>query len=139
MAESAGAPITYREAAESIHDIIRYTQLGTPDTLVWNYLLTKEKLEEKGYRFIKIKNTWKTYSVRMPYRGVNTQVESPSGIIFELQFHTSESLVTKMAEHVNYEVIRNPRTSPEEKAKLLKKSYESYDRLTEPDSIDVIR
>ena len=57
VAEAAGAPVTYLEAAESIHDIIRYTQLGTPDTLVWNYLLTKERLEEKGYRFVKVKNT----------------------------------------------------------------------------------
>ena len=139
VAEAAGAPVTYREAAESIHDIVRYTQLGTPDTLVWNYLLTKEKLEEKGYRFVKIKNTWKTYSVKMPYRGVNVQVESPSGIIFELQFHTSESLVTKMVEHINYEIRRDPRTSQQEKAKLLKESYRLYDRLAEPDGIEMIQ
>ncbi|MBR4575767.1 MAG: hypothetical protein IKO25_01050 [Clostridia bacterium] len=139
MAELAGAPITYLEAAESIQDIIRYTQLGTPDTLVWNYMLTKQKLEEKGYRFILTKNTWRTYTVKKPYRGVNVKVESPSGIIFELQFHTAESLVTKMVEHINYEVIRDPKSSPEEKAKLLKRSFELFDRLTEPDFIELIR
>ena len=139
VAKAAGAPITYLEAAEGIHDIIRYTQLGTPDTLVWNYLLAREKLEEKGYRFVKVKNTWQTYSLKAPYRRVNVQVESPSGIIFELQFHTSESLVTKMVEHINYEIRRNPKTSQKEKAQLLKESYELYDRLTEPDDIDLIK
>ena len=139
MAEAAGAPVSYREAAESIHDIVRYTQLATPDTLVWNYLLTKEKLEEKGYRFVRVKNTWKTYTLKAPYRGVNVQVESPSGIIFELQFHTSESLVTKMVEHINYEIRRDPRTSQQEKAKLLKESYRLYDRLAEPDGIEMIQ
>ena len=138
-AEAAGAPITYREAAESIHDIVRYTQLATPDTLVWNYLLTKQKLEEKGYRFVRVKNTWKSYSVKTPYRGVNVQVESPSGIIFELQFHTSESLVIKMVEHVNYETRRNPKTTAEEKAKLVKESFELYDRLTEPIGVEYIQ
>ena len=138
-AETAGAPVTYLEAAELIHDIVRYTQLGTPDTLVWNYLFTKEKLEEKGYRFVKVKNTWETYTLKNPYRGVNTQVESPSGIIFELQFHTTESLVTKMVEHANYEIRRDPRISEEEKVKLVKQSYERFDRLTEPDSIGLIR
>jgi len=138
-AEAAGAPVTYREAAESIHDLIRYTQLGTPDTLVWNYLLTKEMLEKKGYRFVRVKNTWKTYSVKSPYRGVNVQVEAPSGIVFELQFHTSESLVTKMVEHINYEIRRDPGTSVEEKAKLVKEAYGMYDRLTEPDGIELIQ
>ena len=70
---------------------------------------------------------------------MNVQVESSSGIIFELQFHTSESLVTKMVEHINYEIRRNPKTSQKEKAQLLKESYELYDRLTEPDDIDLIK
>lgn len=139
-AAAAGAPITYREAAEMVTDIIRYTQLGTPDTLVYNYLYTKTLLEAKGYKFIKVKNTWQTYTVKAPYRGVNVKVQSPyDGIIFELQFHTAESLVVKMAEHVTYEVVRDPRTPVEEKAKLQKKSYELYDRLTEPEAVELVR
>ena len=139
-AAAAGAPITYREAAEMVTDIIRYTQLGTPDTLVYNYLYTKTLLEAKGYKFIKVKNTWQTYTVKTPYRGVNVKVQSPyDGIIFELQFHTAESLVVKMAEHVTYEVVRDPRTPVEEKAKLQKESYEFYDRLTEPEAIELVR
>ena len=138
-AEAAGAPITYREAVESIQDVVRYTLLGTPDTLVWNYLLTKEKLEEKGYHFILVKNTWETYSIKRPYRGVNVKVQAPSGIIFELQFHTTEGLVIKMVDHANYEVRRNPLTSAEERARLVKQAYELYDALTEPESIELIK
>ena len=44
-----------------------------------------------------------------------------------------------MVEHINYEIRRNPKTSQKEKAQLLKESYELYDRLTEPDDIDLIK
>ena len=62
-AEKAGHPISYREAAEGVHDLVRYTMASTPKTLVPNYLETKEKLEAKGYRFVRVKNTWESYSI----------------------------------------------------------------------------
>ena len=137
-AEKAGQPISYKEAAESIHDLVRYTMVATPKTLVLNYLETREKLEAKGYRFVRVKNTWETYSLNVPYRGVNTQVESPYGIIFELQFHTTESFVTKDIAHEMYETTRDPRVPEEEKVSLLQQSFELFDRLTVPDRISEI-
>jgi hypothetical protein len=69
---------------------------------------------------------------------VNTQIEAPSGIVFELQFHTAESLVTKSIAHGMYEITRDPRIPETEKVDLLKQSYELYDRLTVPDGISEI-
>ena len=137
-AENAGHPISYKEAAEAVHDLVRYTMAGTPDTLVEIYLATKEKLEAKGYRYVKVKNSWESYSINVPYRGVNTQIESPDGIVFELQFHTAESLVTKSIAHEMYETTRDPRVPDEQKADLLKQSYEIFDRMTAPDRISEI-
>ena len=137
-AENAGHPISYQEAAESIHDLVRYTMAATPDTLVSFFKTTREKLEAKGYRFVKIKNSWENYSINAPYRGVNTQIEAPSGIVFELQFHTAESLVTKSIAYGMYEITRDPRIPETEKVDLLKQSYELYDRLTAPDGISEI-
>ena len=44
-----------------------------------------------------------------------------------------------MVEHVNYETRRNPKTTAEEKAKLVKESFELYDRLTEPIGVEYIQ
>ena len=137
-AEKAGHPISYKEAAEGVHDLVRYTMASTPKTLVPNYLETKEKLEAKGYRFVRVKNTWESYSINVPYRGVNTQVESPYGIIFELQFHTAESFVIKEITHEMYEIARDPRVSEEERTSQQKQAYELFDRMTAPDRISEI-
>lgn len=137
-AEKAGHPISYREAAERVYDIVRYTMASTPETLVANYLVTKEKLESKGYRFVKVKNTWESYTINVPYRGVNTKIESPYGVIFEMQFHTTESFVIKEVTHEMYEITRDPRVSEEEKADQLKQAFEMFDRLTVPDRISEI-
>ena len=138
VAEKAGHPISYKEAAESIHDLVRYTMAATPDTLVLNFKTTREKLEAKGYRYVKIKNSWESYSMNAPYRGVNTQIESPSGIVFELQFHTAESLVVKSIAHGMYEITRDPKIPLEEKVDLLKQSYELFDRMKAPNRISEI-
>ena len=136
--EMTGNPISYEEAAHQVRDIIRYTQVGTPETLTKNYLRTKELLEAKGYELIRVRNSWKTFTKNAPYRGVNTVFVSPDGIMFELQFHTAESLVTKEAEHPIYEICRNPNTPQKEKEALSEERYQMYVGMTEPDNIEEI-
>lgn len=138
-AEKAGSPISYKEATELVQDIVRYTQISTPDSLARNYTATRKTLEEKGYTFVTVNNTWSSYSMNAPYRGVNTKIQSPGGIIFELQFHTTESLVVKTVEHNIYELIRDPRVSDQEKVGYLKIRHEMYDRLTVPVDVDSIQ
>ena len=133
-----GNPISYEEAAHQVRDIIRYTQAGTPETLTQNYLRPKEHLEAKGYKLVRVRNSWKTFTKNAPYRGVNTVFVSPDGIMFELQFHTAESLVTKEAEHPLYEICRNPNTTEEEKEALSEERYQMYVGMTEPDNIEEV-
>ena len=137
-AEKAGKPISYKEAAEDVHDLVRYTMAATPETLVEDFLRVKELLEAKGYSFLKIKNTWETYTMNAPYRGLNTQIMSPYGIVFELQFHTAESLVTKSVTHSLYETARDPRIDVVQKASLLNQMYDLFARMTAPDGISKI-
>lgn len=136
--EMTGNPVTYEEAVRNFSDILRYTQAETPDTLTENYLATKDMLEERDYKLVRVRNSWQTFTESAPYRGLNTLFVSPDGILFELQFHTAESLVTKEAEHYNYEKIRNPRTSDEDRLALRAESYRMYSELTEPAYIGLI-
>lgn len=136
--KSSGNPITYEEAAHNLKDIIRYTQAATPATLIVNYLLTKNMLEDRGYKLYRVRNSWHTFTEAAPYRGVNTIFISPDGIMFELQFHTAESLVTKQIAHFYYEIMRDPRTDEEEREFYEKLSYMVFSELTEPDFIDLI-
>lgn len=136
--EMTGNPISYEEAVHQVRDIIRYTQAATPETLTQNYLRTKELLEAKGYKLVRVRNSWKTFTKNAPYRGVNTGFVSPDGIMFELQFHTAESLVTKEAEHPLYEICRNPNTTEKEKEALSEERYQMFAGMTEPDNIEKI-
>ena len=136
--EMTGNPISYEEAAHQVRDIIRYTQAATPETLTQNFFRTKKFLESKGYKLVRVRNSWKTFTKNAPYRGVNTVFVSPDGIMFELQFHTAESLVTKEAEHPLYEICRNPNTAEKEKEALSEERYQMYAWMTEPDNIEKI-
>ena len=55
-------------------------------------------------KFVRVKNTLKDESA--VYRGVNTQVKTPDGYTFEIQFHTPQSLAIKEKNHVLYEQAR---------------------------------
>lgn len=62
-------------------------------------------LPNEGYNTIVVKNYWN--APNNPYNGVNTFVKSPSGQIFELQYHTPESFEVKNGKmHKLYEEWR---------------------------------
>lgn len=63
-----------------------------------------EELHRKKYTVVRVKNTFKEGAV---YKGVNTLVKDPHGNIFELQFHTPQSVAIKENElHKLYEKQR---------------------------------
>ena len=69
-----------------------------------NFADIRRPLEGLGYKFVRVKNTLKDESA--VYRGVNTQVKTPDGYTFEIQFHTPQSLAIKEKNHVLYEQAR---------------------------------
>ncbi len=95
--------ITEEQAAAQIADVLRYTMTFEPGDYAARVQAAADRLQALGYRFAKVKNTWDPAA---PYRGLNTQIVSPSGQVFELQFHTPESFDLKQENHAAYEAAR---------------------------------
>ena len=137
MEEAAkkGKRMTYEQAVDKLGDLVRYTQACTTENLVDNANKTLAALEKKGYKVVKVKNTWESFSENNPYRGVNCSVVSPTGTKFELQFHTAESLVGKEVQHEWYEEARTESTPEPRKAELNKRMYENAKPMKAPRNI----
>lgn len=105
--------LTFEEAILDIGDSLRYTMsiknLAYADK-VNEVLLT---LEARGYRVKPngLRNSWN--SKKTPsYQGINVNIETPSGLKTELQFHTPESFHLKnKINHPLYEEARDLATS----------------------------
>lgn len=132
-------------ALTNIHDANRYTAQLTNENFLIKYQEIDKKLKAAGWKQRKCKNTYKLTDV--PYRGVNCQYEK-NGIVFELQFHTKESLVVKDTTHKDYEEWREEipkglkqsevNKIKQHKEELLKKMINITNTLTKPSGIDNI-
>lgn len=101
--------------ADKIGDSLRYTLVAGPDELGQAAQRTLTALQEEGYEILKVKNT---FTPGTPYKGINTQIRSPDGQLFELQFHTAESFRTKEDAHSIYEVVRTLKVNDPKEAEL---------------------
>ena len=101
--KSASKGMSKEEYAEKITDALRFTNLSPTETLTDDYFKMVKDLESKGYQMVEVTNTFADYTT---YRGINTLVKSPDGYVFELQFHTSESMEIKEINHKLYEEER---------------------------------
>ena len=120
ISDSKEKAIPIKETTNQINDILRYTMINDDESFTYKYFKIVEKMKEKGYNVIRVKNT---FVDGVTYKGVNTLVQSKSGDIFELQFHTPESIKVKENElHKLYE-----------KQRLLNKDKDKkkWDSLTE--------
>ena len=138
-AREKGEDDSYEAACNKLSDLVRYTQACTPENLVDNAERTIKELEKRGYKPIKVKNTWESFNQKNPYRGVNTVFESPDGTRFELQFHTAESLVGKEVQHGWYEESRTPGIDPVRKAELDNRMYDNMASMVAPKDIGRIK
>ncbi|MBR0518502.1 hypothetical protein IJJ97_01790 [bacterium] len=87
-----------------VRDLIRYTLTASPEELTQKALSTMKRMEEAGYKTTVVKNSWD--DTTRPYKGINTTVESPDGVKFEIQYHTPESYAMKDKTHKLYEEER---------------------------------
>lgn len=93
-----------KEKVSNIGDALRYTTMFSTEKLASGANIIMSELEKMGYKKLKVKNTFEEGS---SYVGINTTFEK-DGQVFELQFHTPESLHVK--EHLNhklYEINRD--------------------------------
>jgi len=108
-----------------IDDALRYT-IRVDDEPSGHYRETVHDvlvaLERDGNVVIKVKNYWPRGD---NYSGVNSVLRAPSGLDWELQFHTSASLATQREGHPLYEEMRRQTTTSARKRQL-------FDALSKP-------
>lgn len=138
-AKEIGLPLTPEQASESIMDVIRYTTVADNATLVNTFDKTVAKLAGEGYDLVRVKNTFNV--VESNYKGVNTLFrDKASGQVFELQFHTPQSLeVKEHGMHKLYEEWRLVTTTKERAKELDAMMYELGKQIKMPDNIDTIK
>jgi hypothetical protein len=105
------------QAAGDVNDSVRYTLICDEKTMATDVEECMTALKKDGYKVVEFKNSYGNKEV--PYKGINTTVETPDGSRFELQFHTEESFsVKEETTHTFYEIGRNKGVSTEYEEKL---------------------
>lgn len=134
----SGKTASKEDVAKGIKDAVRYTVMTDGDNLTDAYHKTVKQLEGQGYKHHRTKNTWG--NTENPYRGVNSIFKSPSGVEFEVQFHTPESFDMKQNKiHHIYEEYRADGTTPERKKELNDQMFAMSDSLKVPKNIESIK
>lgn len=105
-------PRAEKKVMDGIDDVIRYTQQSPADKLVNNFEKTIDKFKSLGYK-VNVDNKWNDDS--SVYKGLHATLESPSGVRFELQFHTPEGMKIKAQLHKYYEVYRDEERSDKDR------------------------
>jgi len=106
--------LTVRQALEIVPDPVRFTFTYGPERYADGVPTDVDQLKAEGFELIKLKNLWADEQ----YKGVNSQWRRPeTGLRFEVQFHTQESLEAKELTHEAYERIRAP-APPAERVEL---------------------
>src|SRR6202042_3805236 len=104
--------LTAKQAADKVTDAGRFTFTYTQQRYAEGVLSDVERLKSEGFQLINLNMLWE----KEEYKGINRQWRRPeTGLRFEMQFHTAESLEAKELTHSAYERIRNP-ASPAERA-----------------------
>lgn len=119
-----------------VKDLIRYTLTASPEELTQKALTTMKRMEEAGYKTTIVKNTWDAPNAS--YRGINTTVESPDGVKFEMQYHTPESYAMKDHTHKLYEEQRVLDPEDPKAIALAEQMMREVASLHRPDGVEQI-
>ena len=107
--------LTVRQALSIVPDPVRFTFTYGTERYADGVRADVERLKAEGFELIKLKNLWADDQ----YKGINSQWRRPeTGLRFEMQFHTPESLEAKELTHKAYERIRSSQVTPAERDEL---------------------
>jgi hypothetical protein len=116
--------LTISNAVDTVVDPVRFTFAYSMERYAEGTLSDVERLKSEGFELVKLKNLWTDEQ----YKGINSQWRrSETGLRFEVQFHTPESLEAKELTHRAYERIRST-ASPAER-KEMKEYQRQVNRL----------
>ena len=95
--------ISLEEAVLTIHDALRYTFIIADDQYTSSVDEILKALVSHGYGVERFRNAWDGDG----YKGINTNLTTPDGYCFEVQFHTQDSYDAKESKtHDLYEIVR---------------------------------
>ena len=115
-----------------LDDTLRYT-VQIEDQPPGNYVKAVQDilqtLEKKGHSVVRIKNYWPADD---NYSGLTSVLRTPSGLSWELQFHTSASLKVQKATRPLYEELRRADTPLERKRVLFDEMTKAWNEVPIP-------
>lgn len=127
---------SFEQIKQEMADVVRFTLLSDSNELYNDYTTLYKRLSENGLTVVKVKNT--LAKVDAPYRGINTKVKTSDGYLFELQYHTPESMEVKEVNHKLYEKERLDKTPEQEKLRLRLEMETNSRNLITPKNVDKI-
>ena len=101
--------MTADQAEARVGDALRYSVILPEDRYADSVGRAIGKMYEAGYKIddSRGRNYWTGRGLPANYKGVNINFRTPAGQIFEMQFHTPESIRTKdLLSHPIYEQVR---------------------------------
>lgn len=117
------------DALEQVKDSVRYTVEAGVGDYTSTVVSVVERLRAEGYELVKFTDSWASPG----YKGVNSSwMDSATGRIFEVQFHTAESFIRKTEGHGDYELLRDATLSQDEIARITRANEEWFADLEIP-------
>lgn len=124
--------------ADKTADALRFTNISPPEHFVEDYNTITKELESRGFKTIRVKNTMGDHDV--PYRGVNTLVQTPSGYVIEMQYHTPQSIdIKESVNHKIYEEVRKLDKNDPRVDELNRKMIDNMNSIVSPPNIETIK
>lgn len=135
--EAAGQhtkPEPAADVASRMKDTLRYTITHQDhDALAGTLGTTVRMLQAQGWEVTRIKNT---YRHGAEYKGIHINARTPEGATTEVQVHSADSLRVKAANHVPYEVYRDPGQSAQKRMEAREQCVSNSARLKTPRDLD---
>eukprot|EP01051_Picozoa_sp_SAG22_P007968 SAG22_NODE_582_length_8879_cov_2.731663_6_plen_987_part_00 len=107
LEKSKGVADAVEATLKKQNDALRYTVLFGADVYVTGVKAVEAALTAAGISRVKMKNFWRKPGESADYMGINAIYRTEDGFPFEVQYHTAESIDTKMQRcHHSYEKFR---------------------------------
>jgi len=115
--------LSVRQALAKVPDAVRFTLTYGQQRYAEGVLSDVERLKSEGFELVRLKNLWPEEQ----YKGINSQWRNPeTGLRFEVQFHTPESLAAKQLTHKAYERLRSTGITQAERDELAEYQRRAY-------------
>lgn len=119
-----------------MNDVLRYTTTLEEAKFTDGVFSIVKLMRNKGYEVVNVKNTFEAGS---SYKGINANFRTPSGKIFELQFHTPKSFDVKQnVNHSLYEKWRKLDPESTEAKNLEKQMMNNSNSVPNPKNVNTI-